>query len=284
MLKKIRAFADKYAILAAFIAFIAIDLAVHGLGSLLSLMPDMLALNYLSHAILIIVPVAIVFLFGFSSAFKKGHFGRGLLCALPYIIWHLIVFALVLNKNLEDPQANWQPWYLIVYGLFTVLGVGIREECIYRGVIQNIVARKYANSVKGVWITAIVGSFIFGVMHIGNLFSGVNPGAVFVQILSAIVTGLVFSAIYLRSGNIWVVILLHTLIDTIGLFPSTFLGITLTDDLNKISFDWITLVFWAIMIGYAAFLLRPSKCKQIQESLCFKDKEPAADTPECSEI
>ena len=150
MLTKIKAFADKYAILAAFIAYIVIDLVLHGLGALLSLLPKTLPLNYLAHSILIIVPVAIVFLFGFSSAFKKGHFFRGLLCALPYIIWNLILLALVLNKNLGDPQANWQPWYLIVYGLFTVLGVGIREECIYRGVIQNIVARKYANSVKGV--------------------------------------------------------------------------------------------------------------------------------------
>lgn len=280
MLTKIKSFADKYAILAAFISFVLIDLLLHGLGQLLSLFPQTLPLNYLAHSILIIVPVAIVFLFGFSSIFKKGHFGRGMLCALPYIIWQLIVMALVLKKYLGDPATNFQPWYLIVYGLFTILGVGIREECIYRGIIQNIVAKKYANSIKGIWITAIVSAVIFGVMHIGNLFAGVNPGAVFDQILSAMVTGLVFSAIYLRSGNIWVLILLHTLIDTVGLVPSTFLDMTLTENLNQMSQSWISLIFWAVELGYAAFLLRPSKCKQIYESLCFAEKESATDMQE----
>ena len=278
MLQKIKSFADKYAILAAFIAFIVIDLLLHALGALLSSLPDMLPLNYLSHSILIIIPVAIVFLFGFSSVFKKGHFGRGMLCALPYIIWQLFLLALVLRKYLGNPETNWQPWYLIVYGLFTVLGIGIREECIYRGVIQNIVARKYANSVKGIWITAIVGALIFGVMHISNLFAGVNPAAVFDQVISAVFAGLVFSAIYLRSGNIWTLILLHTLIDTVGLVPSTFLGATLTDDLNQMSWSWITLIFWVLELGYAAFLLRPSKCKQICENLCFAGEASEADT------
>ena len=86
MLKRIKSFANKYAILTAFIAFIAIDLVLHAFGALLSLLPDILPLKYLVHSILIIIPIAIVFLFGFSSAFKKGHFGRGLVCALPYII------------------------------------------------------------------------------------------------------------------------------------------------------------------------------------------------------
>ena len=279
-LKKIKAFADKYAIITAFISFIVIDLVLHALGKLLSLLPDMLPLKYLAHSILIIVPVAIVFLFGFSSAFKKGNFFRGILCGLPYIIFQLLLLALVLRKHLGNPEASLQPWYLIVYGLFTVLGIGIREECIYRGVIQNIVAKKYANSVKGIWITAIVGAFIFGVMHISNLFGGVSPSAVFAQVISAIFSGLIFSAIYLRSGNIWSLIFLHTLIDSVGLVPSTFLGMTLTDNLNQMSWSWISLIYWALKLGYAAFLLRPSKCKQIYENLCFAGEESKSDIRE----
>jgi membrane protease YdiL (CAAX protease family) len=271
MIKKIRAFMDQYAIVSAFLAFIAIDLLLYGVSHFLNLLPKTLPMNYLAHSVLIILPVAIVFLFGFSSAFKKGHFGRGLLCALPYIIWQLLLMLIIFYKHLGDPETNWQPWYLMVYGMFTILCVGIREECIYRGVIQNIVARKYANSVKGIWITAIVGGFIFGVMHLGNIFSGVDPTAVFRQVASAIFSGLVFSAIYLRSGNIWVVILLHTLIDTVGLVPSTFLGATLTENLNDTSWGVATLILWVAEIGYAAFLLRPSKCKEIRESFCFAE-------------
>jgi hypothetical protein len=71
-----------------------------------------------------------------------------------------------------------------------------------------------------------------------------------------------------------VVILLHTLIDTVGLVPSTFLGATLTENLNDTSWGVATLILWVAEIGYAAFLLRPSKCKEIRESFCFA-KEPS---------
>jgi membrane protease YdiL (CAAX protease family) len=278
MQNKIKDFMGKYAILSAFIAFILIDLFMHGVGKLLGFLPETLPMNYLAHSIIIIIPVALVFAFGFSSIFKKGKFFRGLYCALPYIIYQLIIFALLFRKNLGDPGVSWQPWYLIVYGMFTVLGVGIREECIYRGIIQNIVAKKYANSVKGIWITAIVGALIFGVMHFGNLFSGVDPSAVFTQVISATVSGLLFSAIYLRSGSIWAVILLHTLIDTVGLVPSTFMGLSLTENLNQLSWSWISVIFWIAEIAYAAFLLRPSKCNQIYETLCFADDASKAET------
>ena len=274
MLKKIKSFADKYAIIAAFIAFIVIDLFLYGIAALLNLLPNLLPLKFLSQALLIAIPVAIVFLFGFRGAFQRKNFFRGVLCGLPYIACYSVIMALVLANNLGNPEATLQPWNLILYSLFSILGVGIREECIYRATVQNIVAKKYANSVKGIWITAIVGAFIFGIMHAGNFFTTTtNPSSIVVQIISAMFSGLVIGAIYLRSGNIWVVILIHTLIDTAGLVPFSFLGVTLDESLNQIVWDWTKLILWVAEIGYAAFLLRPSKCKQICESLCFADKE-----------
>ena len=279
MLKKIKAFSDKYAIISAFIAFLVIDLFLHGISALLNLLPDLLPLKFLSQAILIAIPVAIVFVFGFRRAFRGKNFLRGVLCGLPYIVWYSLIMALMLANHLGSSEATLQPWNLILYSLFTILGVGIREECIYRATIQNIVAKKYANSVKGIWITAIVGAFIFGIMHAGNFFTTTtSPSSIVVQIISAMFSGLVFSAIYLRSGNLWIVILIHTLIDTAGLLPFSLFGVTLDESLNRMAWDWTKLILWAVEIGYAAFLLRPSKCKQICESLCFTDKELESDT------
>ena len=277
MLKKIKVFADKYAIIAAFIAFLAIDLLLHGIATLLNLLPNLLLLKFLAQALLIAIPVAIVFLFGFRGAFQRKNFFLGLFCGLPYIVWYSLTMALLLAKTLGNHEATLQPWYLILYSLFSILGVGIREECIYRATVQNIVAKKYANSMKGIWITAIVGAFIFGIMHAGNFFTTTTtPSSIVVQIISAMFSGLVFSAIYLRSGNLWAVILIHTLIDAAGLVPFLFLGTTLDENLNRMVWDWAKLIVWAIEIGIAAFLLRPSKYKQICESLCFADKESEA--------
>ena len=281
MLKKIRSLIYQHAIPAAFIVFVLLKLIIMGLGQLFSLLPQSLPMAYIVEVILMIVPAAFVCLFGFSSAFKKGSFFRGLLCCLPFIVIQLFLLFLFLSVNLRNPETNWKPWYLIIYGVFSIVGVGVREECLYRATIQNIVAKKHANSVKGIWITVIVSSIIFGLTHATNLFFGMDPRAVLAQVISSAALGLLFGAVYLRSGSLWALILIHTLTDIAGLASSTFLSISDIEDLNQMSGAWslpLGVIFkWLIYIGLTAFLLRPSKCKQIRESLCFKDEESKAD-------
>lgn len=274
MLKKIRSLTYQYAIPAAFIVFVVFDLLLMGLGQLLSLLPKSLPMAYLTEVILMLVPAVIVFIFGFSSAFKKGSFFRGLICFLPFVVFQMLVLAIFFSENLGDPEANWNPWYMMVYGVFSIVGVGVREECIYRATIQNILAKKHANSVKGIWITVIIGAIIFGLTHVTNIFFGMDPLAVLAQVVSVIFVGLLFGAVYLRSGNIWVLILIHTLTDVASLASSIFLrNISDIEVMNQISWSWKKLIVWFLYVGLTAFLLRPSKCKQICESLCFASEE-----------
>jgi membrane protease YdiL (CAAX protease family) len=259
-----------------------IDLVLHAIAALLSFLPKTLTVAYLMEIILMIVPVAIVFFFGFSRAFKNGSFFRGLFCCLPFIILQLFVLIFFFANNIGDPEVDWKPWYLIIYGLVSIVGVGVREECIYRATLQNIVAKKYANSVKGVWITAIIGAIIFGLTHASNIFYGMEPLAVLAQMISATFVGLLFGAVYLRSGSLWAIILVHTLTDIASLTSSTFLNVSDIADLNQMANVWSLfrgkLLVWLFYIGLTAFLLRPSKCKQIYESLCFagegSDEDP----------
>ena len=277
MLKKIRSLTYKYAIPAAFISFILIDLILHGLGKLLSSIAKTLPMLYLAESILIIIPAVIVFIFGFGSTFKKGNFLRGLICCLPFFILQLWVLVVFFIQALSNPETNWQSWYMIVYGLFSIFCVGFREECFYRATLQNIVAKKHANSVKGIWITVGISALLFGLCHVSNLFYGMDPRSVLVQVFYAAVAGLLFGAVYLRSGSIWALIFIHTLTDIAGFAGSTFLKhISDVEELNNMgtNFSWGALVIRLIYIGIAVFLLRPSKCKQICESLCFKGDEP----------
>lgn len=268
---------DQHAIPAAFIIFIAIDLLLLGLGRLLSLLPKTLPIKYFCEIILILIPIALVFFFGFSKAFKKGYFFRGLFCCLPYIVLQLALLAVFFFDNLGNPEVTWNPWYLILFGVFSVVGIGIREECIYRAIIQNIVAKKYANSVKGIWITALVGAAVFGLTHVSNIFFGMDLFVAIDQVVSATVIGLLFGAVYLRSGSLWTLIFIHTLTDITGLAKSTFLqNISDMENMNQMSFSIISVIFWLFYIALTAFLLRPSKCKQVYESLCFADEETEA--------
>ena len=273
MLKKIRSLTYQYAIPAAFIIFVLTDLLLLGLGQLLSFLPPKLPMLYLVEIIFILIPVALMFFFGFSSAFKKENILRGVFYLLPYVVFQLIVLGVFFSENLGNSDANWKPWYLVVYGVFSVIGIGVREECIFRGTLQNILAKKYAKSVKGIWITVIVTALTFGLTHVTNVFFGMDPLAVLTQVISATCLGILFGAVYLRSGSIWALILIHTLTDIAGLANSTFLYFDDIEDMNQLSWSWKKLIIYLIYIGFAAFLLRPSKHKQICESLCFADEE-----------
>ena len=281
MLKKIRSLTDQYALLSAFIVFVLFDLLLVGLGRILSLLPGTLPMAYFAEVVLILLPVGLVFFFGFSRAFTKGSFLRGLLCILPFATVQLLPLAVFFSENVGNPEVSFKPWYLIVYGVFGILGIGIREECFYRATVQNILAKKYANSVKGIWITVLVGAAIFGLSHATNLFFGMDPFAVFTQVVTTACLGLLFGAVYLRSGNLWILILVHTLTDLAGLAGSTFLrNYSDIEDMNRLTMSWMSLVVHLIYVGLAIFLLRPSKCKEIRESFCFAKEE--TETATCS--
>ena len=272
-IKKIRGWTHKHAIPAAFIAFAVIEVILLGVGRLLSLLPKELPIKYFNEAILVLIPIAIVFFFGFSSAFKKGNFFKGLFFCLPYIVVQLIILGIFFGKNLGNPEANWQSWYLILYSIISIICVAIREECIYRATLQNIIAKKHGNSIKGIWITLIIGASIFGFSHIFNLFFGVAPLSVLTQVLSAFILGLLFGAIYLRSGSLWALILIHTLTDIVGLADSTFLSINDVENMNQLSLSVGKIILYLIYIGFTIYLLRPSKCKQIYENFCFTNEK-----------
>lgn len=274
MLKKIRSLADQHAIPTALIVFVLFDLLILSLGRILSLLPETLPMEYLTEIILMLVPAAFVFLFGFSHTFKKRGFFRGLLGFLPFILFEAISLALFFSQNLGNPETVWNSWPHIVLGVFSIFGVGVREECFYRATIQNIIAKKHANSVKGIWLTVIVSAIPFGLTHVTNLFFGMDPLAVLIQVIGAFFIGLLFGAAYLRSGNIWAPILIHTLTDVSALARSTFLvNITEIEVANQISFSVHSLIFWLVLLGITIFLLRPSKCKQICENRCFAGEE-----------
>lgn len=274
-MKKIKALTEKYPILSSAVICVAFVTFMLCTSRLFGLFPGIFALDFLKEIILIVVPIALVFLFGFSSAFKRGNFLRGLICDLPLIALSAFYLINLFNQNLGNSEASWQSWYMIAFGVFGIIGVGIREECIFRGIIQNIIAKKYANSYKGIWFTAIVGGLIFGLGHLQNLFAGVDLLPVLVQVVTTSVSGICLSAVYLRSGSLLALIFIHSLTDLASLSKTVFFaGLSDVEAINQqLTMSWGAVITWVILIAVAIFLLRPSKCKQIYESFCFADEK-----------
>ncbi len=97
--------------------------------------------------------------------------------------------------------------------LVIALLIGFVEETIYRGLMLN------ALKVRGPWTAAIVTSVLFGLSHSLNLLSGKSGAEILVQVPYALAIGFGFAAVVLKTGLIWPLIGVHTLIDF-----SSFLG------------------------------------------------------------
>lgn len=93
-----------------------------------------------------------------------------------------------------------------------------------RGIVLNLFADRFSNTRRGVLAAIILSSVIFGAAHIPNVLSGVPLSSALIQALQATLLGVLFAAIYLRSGNLWICIIIHALVDFGGLMASGIFG------------------------------------------------------------
>ncbi|SEJ01355.1 hypothetical protein SAMN02910453_1889 [Lachnospiraceae bacterium A10] len=162
--------------------------------------------------------------------------------------------------------------YFLLYLVYTLL-IGASEEFLFRGIVFDICQDIFGNKRKGMYLSLIASSVIFGLMHMTNAL-GADLSGVIVQAISAAVLGFLLGAIYYRTGNIWVVAFLHGLNDFTAL-----IGIALFDTedslVNQISsYGWQQLAGLPIILLIALFLLRKSKTYQFNDDYVPADPNP----------
>lgn len=98
--------------------------------------------------------------------------------------------------------------------LVSMLGVGLAEEIIFRGVLFNAYKEYFGDTKSGIFKTLFVSSVLFGSIHLINLISYPNlVVSTTAQVIYATFYGFLMGIVYYRSNNIWAVIILHCLVD-----------------------------------------------------------------------
>lgn len=115
--------------------------------------------------------------------------------------------------------------YVSNFGLFPVilkLGfegifVGWSEEYLFRGSIQRILNAHF-QSVKVVRMNlgTLLTAFIFGLMHLGNLFLGQSLNSTLFQIAFAVFFGIVIGIFYDRTNDLSGAAWIHNMVDFTG--------------------------------------------------------------------
>ena len=174
-----------------------------------SLFKNKYGYEFIAELLMLYIIVIVLFLYRNSYVFtqKKEKFIKGVKSGGALLIIGLIIFVQNLSRIPYIGVGT-----LINLFLYCI-AIGMAEEFLCRGWIQNEFIERFGKDKKGVYESIILSAFIFGVMHFTNLLVGQTALETFLQVIQATSSGFLFGAIYYKTGNIWSTVFLHSFYD-----------------------------------------------------------------------
>ena len=190
----------------------------------------------------------------FNGCLQKDGLKEGLLMLLPFLAIHY-AGSIVSWITLGTGSA--------LIALLRAAAPGFGEEIMFRGLgVANYMRKiRSEGQIKVIfWLSSIV----FGLIHLGNIFAGGDPKSVVIQAVYAIGVGMLFGAVYLRTGNLWPTILGHWSVDFFELTRVDLSGSGGVMTGMGIG-DWITIAAGAFGAFWALRLINPKFYGEIME-------------------
>jgi membrane protease YdiL (CAAX protease family) len=160
----------------------------------------------------------------------------------------LFAFYIGLKPYLTDTPTIWK---VVIEGFVYYIGVGMIEELYVRGFLLNIIEKLFRKSKNAVLWAVVLSSLVFGLGHIPGML-GSPPFAAAGNVIWTIGLGLYFGAVYKRTGNLWVPIILHAVLNFSGI-PFVFSTTNTYPDLSL----YIILPIYLLLGAYSIFLVKP---------------------------
>lgn len=210
---------------------------------------------------------------GYIFTDKKESLKKTIILDIPIIIitiCMLIASITSLNK-VPDPS--------VVINIFILcILIGIFEEVLFRGWVQNKFIEKFGNTRKEVILSIFLSAIIFGVFHSTNLMAGQGTLMTIMQVIQTIGVGVYLGSVYYRSKNIWNVILLHGMYDfSVMLANANYLKDPSTGNASGavlIVNICLSIILMLIYVISALLILRKSKIKHlIKEDIEMSEEE-----------
>lgn len=164
-------------------------------------------------------------------------------------------------------------------GILLLGTVGIVEEFTMRGMVFNGILLKTGKTTKGIFTAAAVSGFLFGFIHvISAIFTGQITDILgwlqaLAKTLSAGVMGFCLAISFLESGNIWSVVIFHSINDMLDFLADAFeegsteIGTYVFEDSNTAVIVTITgIIFTIIWIPYMVKCIKRVKANYPNET------------------
>lgn len=134
---------------------------------------------------------------------------------LPAIIATVIVtiaFCIGLTPFDNKPTI----WRVIVEGVVYYIGVAVMEELYLRGLLQNIIEKWLGERKNATLYAILIASALFGLGHIFGAL-GQPIATIIAKTVWATALGIYFGAVYVKTKNLWVPIILHLIVNLCGI-------------------------------------------------------------------
>ena len=192
----------------------------------------------------------------FYPEYKGCLVGSGFKTALR-ISWPVLPFWIFTIIRVIAAKLPLEPLTASLLG--TALMAGFCEEAAFRGIGVSYLMRQWKTEEKIPYVVVLT-SVCFGLLHGVNLISGAAVGITLLQIAAAGCIGVFLCAVFLRSGNLWVPILIHTLHDVLSLLflPG---GAVLTQAVQ--ADDLLDLLLTVLLGAAGIYMIRKSKRGEI---------------------
>ena len=138
------------------------------------------------------------------------------------IFYIIIILCLTFNATYYD--YKFKTIRKIFSQILCVLANSFFMASIFLGLITNKFAQKYVNRKYGILKSILFPSLIFGMIHITCIFSNYDIFMALIITLHATTLGILYTTIYFKSNNIYITIIIKTIIDISGNFNFLFLN------------------------------------------------------------
>ena len=272
MLKKFR---EKFPICSC-IVVIVVYLLIFQLSAIVAgmVLKQIFAIQLVSMLFTDVFLLVILWAMGFGNALTQKS--KGVLYSLGTGGYMLMVGALATVSNFamyaftEDYKIRpLAPAGEIVIFILAMFGIGFTEELVFRGIVTNILKEKFSvRTDRGIFLVIVVQGVLVGGCHMTNMLSGIGLESALVQSVMASFLGMLLGAIYLRTGSLWFVMLLHAWNDFGALLASGFFKMnTLAGSISE--YTWGKLVGLPVYLAVILILLRPSKRREIKDDMIY---------------
>lgn len=112
-------------------------------------------------------------------------------------------------------------WDEFKHYIFLAFSAGICEEVVFRGFIVTYISYYAMELPYGTWVAIIIPALVFSLSH---MYQG------WLAVLKIFIISMLFGGIFLVSGSLIVVILIHVFIDIISGLVGVFSSAAATDD------------------------------------------------------